>query len=592
MAAALSLLPIWRGALMFRRLDQLVVLVLGLLMALGLTGCGVSAETVREPSIGAPGPAATTIAAPAPGSPETPRADAARSGPGILMQTGSRPADGPQGGPAVPGSAEPGAEPSRADDERPDAALFRNYGVNRFIDAGDDNLPVFAIGVGAGSSSIASRSIRDGIPPDPDWVIVEDLVNYFDQAYAWPRHGDAFSINLEGAPSPFGHEGHSLLRVGLRGDNIWLEERRDATLIFAIDVSGSMAREDRLGLVRRSLEMLVPHLSPADEIGMVVYGSEGRVVLAPTSGVESEAIMEAIGALEPDSSGVGSEPSPAHVEDGLGLAYAMGSSRAREGRTARVILLSDGVDNIGGKRASLILRQVQARAEEDITLATVGFGEDGIGNALMERMARDGNGSWHHVDTLSEARRVLAENLAGSRQAIALNASVQVDFNPETVRNHRLLGYGNRAAAGSRFHDDEAASGEIRAGHSATWLYEMELHPDPEGVVATVCLSYEDPETGELRRMSKAFYHDQLRGEFRLAPATFQLTAVVAGFAEILGGGYRAGDASLSAVSSEARHVTQLLPDDGDLAEFLRMVDRAASLNKYGSIPVGGRIVR
>ena len=135
--------------------------------------------------------------------------------------------DEPSAAPSIPApgsgvTAMIGAPPSNVDDEPHDTDFSRKYGGNPFIDTRDDNLSTFAIDVYTGSYSMARRYIQDGILPDPEWVRVEELVNYFNQAYAWPRHGDAFSINLEGAPSPFGHERHSLMRVGLQGDNIWL----------------------------------------------------------------------------------------------------------------------------------------------------------------------------------------------------------------------------------------------------------------------------------------------------------------------------------------------------------------------------------
>ena len=188
------------------------------------------------------------------------------------------------------------------------------------------------------SYTVARRFVQDGNLPDPDSVRVEEFVNYFKQGYEPPSEG-AFAIHGEGLPSPFGGDNHWLMRVGLQGKTITAEGRKDATLVFAIDVSGSMGREDRLGLVKRSLRLLVDELRSTDEVGIVIYGNCGSVLLEPTGGRNRVAIMEGIDALQPGGS--------TYVEDGLRLAYEMAVKRVRSGRITRVLLLSDGVGNVG-----------------------------------------------------------------------------------------------------------------------------------------------------------------------------------------------------------------------------------------------------
>ena len=189
-----------------------------------------------------------------------------------------------------------------------DLTFFKNYGVNPFIDTEDDHLSTFAVDVDTASYTVARRFVQDGNLPDPDSVRVEEFVNYFEQGYERPGEG-AFAIHLEGSPSPFGQENHWLMRVGLQGKSVSAEERKDATLIFTIDVSGSMGREDRLGLVKQSLRLLVDELRDTDKVGIVTYGSRGSVLLEPTDGEEKARIMGAIDSLIPTGS--------TFVEDGL-----------------------------------------------------------------------------------------------------------------------------------------------------------------------------------------------------------------------------------------------------------------------------------
>ena len=447
-----------------------------------------------------------------------------------------------------------------------DLTFFRHYGVNPFIDTEDDHLSTFAMDVDTASYTVARRFVMDGNLPDPDSVRVEEFINYFDYGYDSPSD-DAFAIHMEGSPSPFGGENHWLMRVGLQGKEIAAEDRKNATLIFTIDVSGSMAREDRLGLVKRSLRLLVDELRPTDEVGIVIYGSRGQVILKPTSGEDKNRIIEAIDRLQSGGS--------TFVEEGLELAYDMAVDRVEPGRITRVIVLSDGVGNVGNTSANSILREVRRQVDRGVTLTTVGFGMGNYNDVLMEQLANDGNGSYHYVDDISEAQRIFVENLTGTLQTIAKDAKVQVDFNPEVVSRYRLLGYENRRVDDQDFRDDTVDAGEVGAGHSVTALYELKLHDGASGSVGTVFVRYEDSDSGRIVETSQTLQRSDLLSRFDDASTSFQLAAVVAEFAEILRNSYWAQDGSLTQVLAEARRLQDLLASDSDVAEFADLVDRA-----------------
>ncbi len=455
-------------------------------------------------------------------------------------------------------------------DKAYDLTFFKNYGVNPFLDTEDDNLSTFAMDVDTASYTVARRYVHDGNIPDPDSIRVEEFVNFFDQGYARPEQ-EAFAIHVEGSPSPFGGANHWLMRVGLQGKSIFEEDRKDATLIFTIDVSGSMAREDRLGLVKRSLRLLVDQLREGDKVGIVVYGSTGSVLLEPTSGRDKDEILSAIDRLQPGGS--------TYVEQGLKLAYEMAVREVERDRITRVIVLSDGVGNVGNTGSDSILKQVEQNVEEGVTLTTVGFGMGNYNDVLMEQLANDGDGAYYYVDTLAEARRIFVEDLTGTLQTIAKDAKVQVKFNPEAVRSYRLLGYENRRVADRDFRNDEVDAGEIGAGHSVTALYEIKLHDGAEGEVATVYLRYEDPDSGKVTELLREFDRENLADGFEDASPRFQMAAVVAEYAEVLRESYWAQEGSLEDVANEARRVRELIPQDADVAEFTDLVVRAELIN-------------
>ena len=454
-----------------------------------------------------------------------------------------------------------------------DLVFFKHYGVNPFIDTEDDRFSTFAMDVDTASYAVARRFIMDGFLPEPEAVRVEEFVNYFNHSYEPPEDG-AFAIHVEGSPSPFGGANHLLMRVGLKGKTIPADERKDATLIFVIDVSGSMDRGDRLGLVKQSLELLVGQLRPADRVGIVIYGSRGRVLLEPTRGTDTETIMGAIQALRSGGS--------TNAAEGLELGYRMAEGELRPDRITRVMLLSDGVANVGDTGPESILKLIKNQVEEGVTLSTVGFGMGNYNDILMEQLANDGNGAYSYVDTLKEARRVFVENLTGTLQVIALDSKVQVDFNPDVVSRYRLLGYENRRVDDADFRNDQVDAGEVGAGHSVTALYEIKLHPEAQGELANVFIRYEDPDSREVIELSRAFNTEQLAASFEQSAPTFRLAAVVAELAEILRESYWALDGSLETLAQTAADVQRLFPEDADVAELVHLIRQASALTSPG----------
>src|SRR5258706_10595182 len=160
--------------------------------------------------------------------------------------------------------------------------FFQNYGVNPSVDTRDDNLSTFALNVDTGSYTVARRYINDGNLPPKDAIRVEEFVNYFDQGYPNPPEHHAFAINIDGASTPFGQMEHDqMMRVGIQGYAVPAEIRKSVSLTFVIDVSGSMDRENRLGLVKQSLQLLVDQLDSRDRVSIVAFGSRAHVVLEP-----------------------------------------------------------------------------------------------------------------------------------------------------------------------------------------------------------------------------------------------------------------------------------------------------------------------
>ncbi len=469
----------------------------------------------------------------------------------------------------------PGPPPSTGGTHEPNDqpygdVFYREYGVNPFLDTEDDPLSTFALDVDTGSYSITRRYLDDGNLPPREAIRVEEFLNYFDYRDAPPSHGD-FAVHSDLAPAPFASgERYQLLRFGIRGREVAEENRKPATLIFVVDISGSMAREDRLGLVRKSLTRLLGELRSDDFVGLVVYGSTGQVLLTPTS--DHSAIRAAIERLQSGGS--------TNAEHGLTLAYDLASRHLRDNAINRIILCSDGVANVGATGPDSILERVRREAERGIELTTVGFGMGNYNDVLMEQLADKGDGNYAYVDDLAEADRVFVENLTGTLQTIAGDAKVQVEFNPESVSRYRLIGYENRDVADDRFRDDTVDAGEIGAGHSVVALYEIKLRRDrpKRSPLATLRLRWHSKASEEVVEVARPVRERDGVERWKNAPDSLKLAAAVAEFAEQLKGAYWAKDGSLEAALRTAQEASAGYAGDKDVAELVGLIAKAAKL--------------
>jgi Ca-activated chloride channel homolog len=465
---------------------------------------------------------------------------------------------------AVDQSRMPIQPTSVAEPQPPVDTTFKDYGVNPPVDPARDAQSTFALDVDTASYAIARKYVNDGLVPPYQAIRAEEFVNYFAQDYTPPANS-AFAIYADGAPSPFRRNGAHIMRVGIQGFQVPDSQRKPSSLTFVIDVSGSMNRENRLGLVKRSLELLVQRLDGRDSVSIVVYGNSARVHLPPTNGRNSAAILNAIYQLSTEGS--------TNTEAGMRLAYQMAAESHIGGGINRVILCSDGVANMGNTEPVSLIQSVRGTAPDDVTLTTIGFGMDHYNDVLMEQLANKGNGFYAYVDTIDEARKMFLDRLTNSLQTIARDAKVQVEFDPANVVSYRLIGYENRAIADQDFRNNAVDAGEVNSGHNATALYEVLLTPGATGRVAQVFLRWQDADTREIREINGTVMASDFAPSYEQASPRYRLNVVVAEYAEILRRSPYS-NTPIGMVKRYASTVASELPGDQDVQEFAQLVNR------------------
>jgi Ca-activated chloride channel family protein len=347
---------------------------------------------------------------------------------------------------------------------QPNTESYQHQEENTFHSPLDEPLSTFSIDVDRASYSNVRRFVQGGNLPPADAVRIEELINYFDYDYPLPKGRHPFSVHTELGPCPW-NPTHQLLHIGLQGREYEHEELPPSNLVFLLDVSGSMGAENKLPLVKQSIQILVGQLRPEDRVAIVVYAGAAGLVLPSTPASEKETILTALGRLESGGSTAGG--------DGIKLAYKVAKENFLTEGNNRVILATDGDFNVGISGEGPLARLIEKKRDDGIYLTVLGFGMGNYKDSYLEVLADKGNGNYAYIDSKREAQKVFAEELTGTLFTIAKDVKLQLEFNPRAVEAYRLIGYENRLLAKEDFNDDTKDAGELGAGHTVTAIYEI-----------------------------------------------------------------------------------------------------------------------
>jgi Ca-activated chloride channel family protein len=452
-----------------------------------------------------------------------------------------------------------------------------------------ERVSTFSVDVDTGSYANVRRFLLNGQLPPRDAVRVEEMINYFSYDYPTPEAGgDPFRVTTAVERTPWNSETY-LLQIGIKGYEPPAAERPAANLVFLVDVSGSMDQPDKLPLLKAGMKILADQLRDDDTVTIVVYAGAAGLVLEPTSGKDKAKIKAALDRLEAGGSTAGGE--------GLALAYAKAKEAKIDGGINRIVLATDGDFNVGVTDVGQLKAMIEDARESGVSLTTLGFGEGNYNDALMEQIADVGNGNYGYVDSLKEAKRLLADQLAGTIQTIAKDVKIQIEFNPAVVAEYRLVGYENRALNREDFNNDRKDAGEIGAGHTVTAIYEIALkgskglavdplrygehadeRADPNATeFAFLRLRYKAPDGVASKLIETPLPISALR-ESNEAPGDARFAMAVAAFGQRLRGGDYIGAFGYDQIADAARAARG---DDGEgyRAEFIELVEMAKALD-------------
>ena len=346
------------------------------------------------------------------------------------------------------------------------AETYKEIKENSFVAVAQQPVTTFSADVDRAAYANVRRIIGYGQIPPKDAVRIEEMVNYFDYDYPAPEEGSVSPLRVspELAPAPW-NPNHLLLRIGLQAKKIDLAQAPPSNIVFLIDVSGSMDEENKLPLLQSSFKMLLGQLRPDDKVAIVTYANGTKVALPSTSVKDKEKIIKVLDNLYASGGTSGGK--------GIQLAYEQAQKSFIKNGNNRIILATDGDFNIGINNTTDLEKFIEKQRESGIYMSVLGFGMGNYRDDMAETIADKGNGNYAYIDNITEAKKVLVNELSGTLFAVAKDVKLQLEFNPKYVKEYKLIGYENRMLANEDFTNDKKDAGEIGAGHTVTALYEL-----------------------------------------------------------------------------------------------------------------------
>ena len=346
---------------------------------------------------------------------------------------------------------------------------YQDKQANPIHQTAKDAIATFSIDTDTGSYANVRRMLNNGQLPPTDAVRTEELINYFNYNFNQARKlGNApFLVDTETVVSPW-QPTNRIIKVAIKAEDSLVKANQalpPANLVFLVDVSGSMSDKDKLPLAKSALKMLTQQMRAQDTISIVTYSGSTQVALPATAGSEKGKILAAIEQLSAGGSTNG--------EGAIRLAYQQAHASFKKTGINRILMMTDGDFNVGVSGVNEMLDIIRRERDSGVSLSTFGFGEGNLNDHMMEQVADNGNGNYSYIDSLSEAKKALVDEMSATFNTVAKDVKVQVEFNPNTVKEWRLIGYENRVLEKEDFNNDKVDAGELGAGKSVVALFEI-----------------------------------------------------------------------------------------------------------------------
>lgn len=268
----------------------------------------------------------------------------------------------------------------------------------------------------------------------PKEVVVDEYVNYHKHRLPLPKVGQAVAMDTRWGNDEVANS-QAVLQIGFTTAEV--SERTDLrplNLALVIDKSGSMADGDKMSRVKESLRTMVGKLRPNDIVSIIVFDTNAQVLFSANRIGNGYELRQAIDCIQPGGS--------TNLHAGLMLGYKEAEKNFQKGATNRVILLTDGIANVGETEPNRIAAQSSEFNGQGLDLSTIGVGQD-LNNDLLRTLAKSGRGLYHFISDYQDIDKVFVNEVQSLVSQVAKRVEVNVDYD-SNLEIEKIFGYSPR----------------------------------------------------------------------------------------------------------------------------------------------------
>ena len=446
----------------------------------------------------------------------------------------------------------------------------RRYEPLPEIVAAEEPFSTFSLNLSDVSFRLAEAALANGVMPAQEDIRSEEFLNAFNYHDPAPTGGMPLAFQWERARSPF-HHNREFLRFSVQTASEGRERARPLNLVLLIDSSGSMERADRRSIVRAAVTVLADAMGEGDRISVVAFDRTPHLLLDVVERNFQSNVAGAVDSLK--ASGA------THLESGLDLAYEVAKTQFRSKASNRVVLLTDGAANLGEVLPDNLRSKVAFHRKLGIALDCFGIGADGLNDAMLEALSRNGDGRYGFLDSVEDVEENFSRKLAGILQTAASDVKVQVEFNPDRVEAYRQVGYRRHQLTRADFRDDAVDAAEIGDAEAGNALYLVSQKRNGVGPIATVRVRFRDPARREVRELSWQIPGRREAPALREANPSLRLAVCATMFAEWLAGSPYAESVTPRLILENFNEVPEAFPFDGEPLRLREMIERAEAIS-------------
>jgi Ca-activated chloride channel family protein len=255
-------------------------------------------------------------------------------------------------------------------------------------------------------------------------------------------------------------------------------------LALVIDKSGSMNNEGKMEFARQAAHQLVDRMGKDDILSIVTYDQSVRVVWPARRVTDNQRLHRIIDGIYPGGR--------TFLSGGLEQGYRQAKLGRRKGYLNRVLLLSDGLANVGVVDRDDLRRRAGVMAERNISVSTFGVGYE-FDEDLLAKVARGGGGSYYYISNPSDMAAALKREFQMASSTVATDVEI-------IIRLHGNCRFDSATGHSWRIERNSVVIGlgDLSAGESRTLMARLNVPVKEMGdlKVADVSVRYRDPKSG------------------------------------------------------------------------------------------------